>query len=148
MNFLLNGIISGIKNIVIIIISSEFLKSFLIGESFKKYITVCVNIIVIAFTVCELKNIPFEVNTDFTVSDYAFTENRNIIKEEYERETTDVLRKKLKEEKILVYDIHIEANEDYSIKKVVVSINENKEKADNIIKGMKPESYEINGNNE
>lgn len=148
MNILLNGIISEIKNIVIIIVASEFLKVFLLEDSFRKYITVCVNIIVIGFIVCEIKNVPFNINTAFEMPSYTLQEQGSIIKDEYERKISEELKKKFREEKILVYEVKTEANEDYSIKKIIVSLNGSKEKAEKIIKGMKPNSYEINVNAE
>lgn len=148
MNILLNGIISEIKNIVIIIVASEFLKVFLLEDSFRKYITVCVNIIVIGFIVCEIKNVPFNINTAFEMPSYTIQEQGSIIKDEYERKISEELKKKLREEKILVYEVKTEANEDYSIQKIIVSLNGSKEKAEKIIKGMKPNSYEINVNAE
>lgn len=143
MKIILSGIISGIKNIVIMIVAGEFLKAFMLEDSFKKYITVCINIIVIGFILGEIRNIPFAPEMNFEISKYEYEANGNAIKEEYEKRVAEALREKLKEEKISVYDVEIISNDDYSIKKVVLNINEKKETAEKIIKGMKVENYEI-----
>lgn len=144
MNFILEGIISGIKNIVIIITASEFLKAFLPGDNFKKYITVCVNIIVICFLAGEIKNVTFKFDSDFDFSGYTLSEQKNHIKDEYEKNAVKAIKEKLENEKILVYDLKVEADDTYFIENIFASIDGNKEKAENIIKGMKPKNYEIN----
>ena len=149
MNILLDGIISGIKNIVIIIVASEFLKVFLLGDKFRKYITVCVNIIVIGFIVGEIRNVPFGFDATFEIPEYTLEEHGNAIKDEYEKNISEALKEKMEQEKISVYQIETKVNDDYSIKNIILNINggeRNKEKAEKIIKGLKPENYEINVN--
>lgn len=139
----MNGIISEIKNIVIVITASELLKAFMTGESFKKYITVCVNIIVIGFILSELKNIPLNVNFDFKGENYSLSEEKSLIAEEYEKKTAEAIKKLLENKNITVYEIKTVANADYSLESIFVHIDKNRTVAENIIKGMKPNSYEI-----
>jgi len=143
----LGGIISGIKNIVIMIVAAEFIKAFMLEDSFKKYITVCINIIVIGFIIGEIKNAPFVPDFSFETSEYQQNYSQNAIKNEYEKRVAEILKEKLKDEKISVYDIKTISNEDYTIKNIVVNINGNRERAEKIIKGMKPDNYEIYVNN-
>ena len=144
----MNGIISGIKNIVIMIVASEFIKAFMIEDSFKKYITICVNIIVIGFIIGEIKNVPFSFHLNYDMPNYEAVESKNTIRDEYEKRLNETIKKRLENEKISVYDIKTVSNEDYSIKSISVNINANKEKAEKIIEGMKAESYEIYVNNQ
>ena len=147
MKIVLGGIISGIKNIVIMIVAAEFIKAFMLEDSFKKYITVCINIIVIGFIIGEIKNAPFVPDFSFETSEYQQNYSQNAIKNEYEKRVAEILKEKLKDEKISVYDIKTISNEDYTIKNIVVNINGNRERAEKIIKGMKPDNYEIYVNN-
>lgn len=139
----MNGIISEIKNIVIVITASELLKAFMVGEGFKKYITVCVNIIVIGFILSELKNIPLKADFSFESENYSLSEEKSLITEEYEKKTAEVIKNLLENENITVYEIKTTANPDYSLKSVFARIDKNRADAENIIKGMKPNSYEI-----
>lgn len=125
------------------IVAGEFVKAFMLEDSFKKYITVCINIIVIGFILGEIRNVPFVSEMNFETREYEYETSQNAIKEEYEKRVTETLREKLKDEKISVYDIKIVSNDDYSIKNIVLNINEKKETAEKIIKGMKAENYEI-----
>ena len=65
MKIVLNGIISGIRNIVIMIVAGEFLKAFMLDNNFKKYITICINIIVIGFVLGEIRNVSFKPEMNF-----------------------------------------------------------------------------------
>lgn len=143
MKIFLSGIISGIRNIVIMIVACEFIKAFMIDDNFKKYITVCINIIVIGFIIGEIKNVPFDPDINFEMRAYQSDYSANAIKEEYESRVCESLKTMLYNKKILVYDIEVLANEDYSIKNIVVTINENREEAEKILKEMKAENYEI-----
>lgn len=144
----MSGIISGIRNIVIMIVASEFIKAFMIEDSFKKYITICVNIIVIGFIIGEIKNVPFSYQLSYEMPHYEAVESKNGIRDEYEKRLNETIKKRLENEKISVYDIKTVSNEDYSIKSISVNINGNKEKAEKIIEGMKAESYEVYVNNQ
>lgn len=139
----MNSIISGIKSIVFIITLSEFLKNFLIGDKFKKYITVSVNILVVGFIIGQLKNVPYADSFNIEFPDYTAEEYQNPIKEEYENRVKAELKKQLENKKIMVTDIELEINEDYSINKITAYINAKKDIAEEIIKGMKPKDYEI-----
>lgn len=130
------------------IVASEFIKAFMIEDSFKKYITICVNIIVIGFIIGEIKNVPFSYQLSYEMPHYEAVESKNGIRDEYEKRLNETIKKRLENEKISVYDIKTVSNEDYSIKSISVDINGNKEKAEKIIEGMKAESYEVHVNNQ
>lgn len=136
-------IISNIKSIVIIIVASEFLKNFLLGDKFKKYITICVNILVMGFIIGQIKNTPYVYNLTEDIPDYKSEDYENGIKTEYEQRVSSELRKMLEDKKISVYSIEVISNDDYSIKKIIIHISGRVDTAEEILKGLKPEDYEI-----
>ena len=135
--------ISDIKSVVIVIVASEFLKNFLIGGKFKKYITVCVNILVIGYIISQITSQPLYYNDEKINFTFESGSYENKIKSVYEDRINSELINKLKENKINVYEIKTTANDDYSIKNIVVTVDGGYDKTEEIIKGLKPENYEI-----
>lgn len=135
--------ISDIKSVVIVIVASEFLKNFLIGGKFKKYITVCVNILVIGYIISQITSQPLYYNDEKINFTFESGSYENKIKSVYEDRINSELINKLKENKINVYEIKTTANDDYSIKNIIVTVDDGYDKTEEIIKGLKPENYEI-----
>ena len=135
--------ISDIKSVVIVIVASEFLKNFLIGGKFKKYITVCVNILVIGYIISQITSQPLYYNDEKINFTFESGRYENKIKSVYEDRINSELINKLEENKINVYEIKTTANDDYSIKNIIVTVDGGYDKTEEIIKGLKPENYEI-----
>ena len=135
--------ISDIKSVVIVIVASEFLKNFLIGGKFKKYITVCVNILVIGYIISQITSQPLYYNDEKINFTFESGSYENKIKSVYEDRINSELINKLEENKINVYEIKTTANDDYSIKNIIVTVDGGYDKTEEIIKGLKPENYEI-----
>lgn len=105
--------IYSIKNIVFIIVASEFLKNFLCSEKYKKYVSVSINILVIAFLLMQIKGIKIETES-FETGNYT-SEYSNQIKSDYEKNVIINLKKEYEKNNICIKNIILETDERYNI---------------------------------
>lgn len=141
----MNEVILSIKNIVTVIVVSEFLKSFFITERYKKYISVSINVLVLAFLISQIVKI--NINFDFSFDDVSSSFYENEISNQYEKDICENLKKEYKKENINVENIIIKTDEQYNVVslKIYLQNNNDYEKVKNITDKTGIENYEIIG---
>lgn len=136
-------IIYSVKNIIFIIVASEFLKNFLCSEKYKKYVSVSINILVIAFLLMQLKGIRFE--TESLEAEKYICEYSNQIKSDYEKNVIINLKKEYEKNNIYIKNIILETDKLYNIVSLKI-YPEKKSDCENIkrvTEGLGLNKYEI-----
>ena len=128
-----------LKNIVIVILASEFIKNLAVGDMYKKYINFAVSLVVIGFLISSLSSAKFDITaqTDFN---YAEVEsNENLILKEYKKNIAEKLAKKFPENETPEFEI--EVDNEYNV--VHIKVNSSCENAGKILEELGFMNYEI-----
>lgn len=139
----MSGIIDSIKNIVIVIVASEFIKNFLISDKYKKYVGISVNILILAFLIAHIKGT--ELDFDLSFSDIPSVPYSNTIYDEYKENIELELKKEFERENIFVKDIIIDVDEKYNVTSLKIFLMDNNDynSVKNITDKTGIENYEI-----
>lgn len=139
----MNTITDNIKNAVTVIVISEFLKSFFISESYKKYISASINVLILAFLVSQIAKT--KIDFDFSSVNVPSVAYENKISEEYEKSIEESLKKEYEKENIVIENIIIETDEQYNVTalKIYIKNSGDAEKVKNITDKTGIENYEI-----
>ncbi len=139
-------IVYNIKNMVLVIIISEFLKNFISDKKYRKYISISVNLLIISYFATCISGVDFKF--DIFEERSFLTEYENGIISEYEKNISNELVELFKKNKISsVLDVIASADEEYNIKTLEIYIensayNERK-KIVSVLEGTGIEKYEI-----
>lgn len=136
-------IINSIKSIVIVILASEFVKSFLVSDKYKKYVSISINILILSFLIVQIKGA--EINLDFSFSDIPTVTYSNSLYDEYKKNIILKLRKEFENKNIFVKDIIIDIDEKYNVTslKIVLTNNSDYDSVKNITDKTGIDNYEI-----
>ena len=136
-------IINSIKSIVIVILASEFVKSFLVSDKYKKYVSISINILILSFLIVQIKGA--EINLDFSFSDIPTVTYNNSLYDEYKKNIILKLRKEFENKNIFVKDIIIDIDEKYNVTslKIVLTNNSDYDSVKNITDKTGIDNYEI-----
>lgn len=136
-------IINSIKSIVIVILASEFVKSFLVSGKYKKYVSISINILILSFLIVQIKGA--EINLDFSFSDIPTVTYNNSLYDEYKKNIILKLRKEFENKNIFVKDIIIDIDEKYNVTslKIVLTNNSDYDSVKNITDKTGIDNYEI-----
>ncbi len=103
-----------LKNTVLIIAASEFLKSFMNKKEYKKYIGISINLLVTAYLFFQISGIKLDIK-EFSIDTYT-ADFENSIVDEYEKNAEEALFEEYEKNGIFsVKDIILESDERYNI---------------------------------
>ena len=132
-------IIFSLKNVVIIILASEFMKRFMDGTKYKKYISFALSLVVIGFLISAVTG----ANFDFLEPpDFNYTESissENLIITEYKKKISEKIIEKFPKDKMPEPEIDID--DKYNI--VNIRIKTDYENAGKILEELGFTNYEI-----
>ncbi len=146
----MSEILSELKNMVLIIVASEFFKNFMCNKKYKKYITICVNLLVLSYFLCLFLKLP-EFSFKSFDSDVYISEYENKIISEYEKNVSAELMDEYRKNGIFsVFDVITKADEEYNIisLEIYTDIKKENEKSETkkiiaVTEGAGIENYEI-----
>lgn len=142
----MNEFVKNMKNIVTVVVMAEFLKGFFINERYKKYIAMCINILIFSFLLSYILKIDFNFDIPFQEfqSDITY---ENKIEEQYKNDIKKSLMSEYEKENIYVQNIIIETSPQYNVVSLKIYINNESdyEKVKNITDKTGIENYEIIG---
>jgi len=135
----MRDIIFNLKNIVVVILASEFMKQLIVSKKYKSYINFAISISVTGFIIATISNAGFSISVqpDFN---YAEPENNeNLIIREYENKIIERISKEIPE----INEIEMEIDKQYNITNLKIKAPNFSEEADKKLKELGFKSYEI-----
>ena len=134
----MRDIIFNLKNIVVVILASEFLKQLVLGDKYKKYISLAVSLSVIGFIIATISGTAFDISIqpDFNYSPPEG--NENMIITEYKKKIMEKITKEIPE----ISEIEVEIDDDYNVTGLSVKTKDY-EKTDKKLKELGFTGYEI-----
>ena len=130
----MNEILFNLKSTVLIIVVAEFLKNFMCNKKYKKYVGVCINLLILSYLFFQISGLDFsgfEFNSDIYIYDTLEYENKIVT--EYEKNVSEELMKKYVQNNIFsVSNVITKADDKYNV--VSLKIYVNKEVQDKEIK--------------
>ena len=132
-------IIFSLKNIVIVILVSEFMKQLMSDTKYKRYIDFAISLIVIGFVISAATGKSFNISPS---PDFNYTEGlneENLIANEYKNKIAERVAEKFPDGELPEFEI--ELDEKYTIVKIRVKTDY--PDAEKIIKELGFTSYEI-----
>lgn len=128
-----------LKSVILVILVSEFLKEFLTGDKFKKYIQFAVTLFLFAFLLTSF------LHTDFSLpplpAEISETPPQSLLQEEFAVKIQEQIANKLSEQQLSYEKISVVLSDAYEIKTIRIETTEPPEKIYALLKGEFP--YEV-----
>ncbi len=145
----MSEILFNLKNTVLIIVVSEFLKNFMSSKKYKKYISISVNLLVVSYLFFQLSGLDFDVQS-FDSESYT-SEYENKVITEYEKNVSESLMEEYRKNGIFsVFDVITRVDEQYNIISLEIYVNTNSEAKESdtkkiiaVTEGAGIDNYEI-----
>lgn len=121
----MNEILFNLKGTVLIIVVAEFLKNFMCNKKYKKYVGICINLLILSYLFFQILGLDFseyEFNSDIYISDTSEYENKIIA--EYEKNVSGELMEKYRQNNIFsVLNVITKADDKYNVVSLKIYVN-------------------------
>ena len=121
----MNEILFNLKSTVLIIVVAEFLKNFMCNKKYKKYVGICINLLILSYLFFQILGLDFsgyEFNSDIYISDTSEYENKIIV--EYEKNVSEELMEKYRQNNIFsVLNVITKSDEQYNVVSLKIYVN-------------------------
>ena len=121
----MNEILFNLKGTVLIIVVAEFLKNFMCNKKYKKYVGICINLLILSYLFFQISGLDFsgyEFNSDIYISDTSEYENKIIA--EYEKNVNGELMEKYRQNNIFsVLNVITKADDKYKVVSLKIYVN-------------------------
>lgn len=121
----MNEILFNLKGTVLIIVVAEFLKNFMCNKKYKKYVGICINLLILSYLFFQILGFDFseyEFNSDIYISDTSEYENKIIA--EYEKNVSGELMEKYRQNNIFsVLNVITKADDKYNVVSLKIYVN-------------------------
>ena len=121
----MNEILFNLKSTVLIIVVAEFLKNFMCNKKYKKYVGICINLLILSYLFFQILGLDFsdyEFNSDIYISDTSEYENKIIA--EYEKNVSGELMEKYRQNNIFsVLNVITKADDKYNVVSLKIYVN-------------------------
>ncbi len=121
----MNEILFNLKSTVLIIVVAEFLKNFMCNKKYKKYVGICINLLILSYLFFQILGLDFseyEFNSDIYI--YGTSEYENKIIAEYEKNVSGELMEKYRRNNIFsVLNVITKADDKYNVVSLKIYVN-------------------------
>ena len=121
----MNEILFNLKATVLIIVVAEFLKNFMCNKKYKKYVGVCINLLILSYLFFQISSLDFkeyESYSDICIFDTSEYENKIIT--EYEKNVSGELMEKYIQNNIFsVLNVITKADDKYNVVSLKIYVN-------------------------